>query len=71
MLIVGGFLQNYILNGTSFEQASGILGYDPSSDSFTRNFGGVKNTGDVQLNVMQETPWSVIYKYYVLNIFLT
>lgn len=54
MLLVGDFVQNYIINGT-LQQASGIVGYDPATDTFTSNFGGVKLSSEVYCTVLEAT----------------
>ena len=55
MLLVGDFVQNYIING-ALQQASGIVGYDPATDTFTSNFGGVKLSSEVYCTVLKATP---------------
>ena len=64
MILVGDFVQNYMTNGTTLQQASGIVGYDPATDTFTSNFGGImlsSEATEVYFTLLKSTPMFVIF----------
>ena len=57
MLVSGEFVAT-VVNGSSATHSSGILGYDPSTDTFSANFGGgvYKSEGSYFIGVLKVTP---------------